>query len=136
MFPSLIGVTLNLLLLLAGFICYSSIVRKMRSQAINRPPTISLFIIFVTYGALLLVLLTNLFCKWSEMEVIGLVYLGACAPTMMFGIALKFEAKGDLSTFHAWTYRLAVAYNAVAAPVLYILWLLTKWRVKSPFSLQ
>ena len=47
----------------------------MKDNNIESPPFVPLFLLFVTYGGWLIVLLTKLFWVWSGMATLGIAYL-------------------------------------------------------------
>jgi len=55
----------------------------MKKDNIQNKPEVELFMIFATYGGLLLVILTELFWKWSGMASLGTFYLILGAPIVM-----------------------------------------------------
>jgi hypothetical protein len=78
-----------------------------------------LFIIFATYGGLLLVLLTTLVLQWSGMASLGTFYLILIAPIVMVIIAYRQYVNRRLSKYHILTFQLALSYFAVA-PVIFL----------------
>src|SRR5712671_5289886 len=84
----------------AGALWYSAIVRRMRDREIKDPPVISLFIIFATWGGLLVLVLTTFFWYWSGMATLGLAYLIFLAPMVMVVIAVRMYLNRKLSHFH------------------------------------
>jgi len=78
----------------------------------NRP-IIELFIIFATYGGLILAVLTDLFWYWSGMASLGVFYLIFGAPIVMGIIAYRHRHTRTISKYHKWTYLLALAYFIV-----------------------
>jgi hypothetical protein len=84
----------------AGVLFYLSIVRKMLDQRIKDPPVLSLFVIFATWGSLLILILTRFFWLWSGMATLGLAYLVILAPIVMGIITVRIYLDRELSRFH------------------------------------
>ncbi|NQY29899.1 MAG: hypothetical protein HRT69_10545 [Flavobacteriaceae bacterium] len=106
----IIAVTIHLIIPLTALIMYLGLVRKMKSEKIENPPTIDLFLTFATYGGLLLVTLTTLFWKWSGMASLGSFYLILGAPIVMGIIAYRNSKKKELSIYHLRTYKAGLLY--------------------------
>ena len=102
----------------AGALLYLSIVRRMLDQQIKDPPVISLFIIFATWGSLLVLVLTRFFWYWSGMATLGLAYLVFLAPIAMGVIAVRIYLDRKLSRFHKGAFVASVAYVPVIAGVI------------------
>lgn len=96
----------------------------MREEQVKNPPIIPFFIIFATYGGLLLVILTMLLWYWSGMASLGLAYLLFLAPVVMLIMARKLYPQRTLSRFHRAAYVASVIYICVAGCLLagIILW--------------
>ncbi|NMM50785.1 hypothetical protein [Marinigracilibium pacificum] len=77
------AIFIYLIIPFTGLMYYLGLKRKMKAQEIPAPPAIELFIIFTTYGGLLLVTLTTLFWKWSAMASLGTFFLILVAPVIM-----------------------------------------------------
>lgn len=87
----------------------------MREEQVENPPVIPLFIIFSTYGGLLLVILTTFFWYWSGMASLGLAYLLSLAPIVMLILAWRLYPQRKSSRFHKAAYVASVCYVWVAA---------------------
>ena len=61
----IIGLTIHLILPLAGLFYFLKIKSQMQRDNIVNAPTFELFIIFATYGGLLIVTMTTFFWQWS-----------------------------------------------------------------------
>jgi FtsH-binding integral membrane protein len=108
-----IGLTIHLIIPLAGLICFIWLTRKMKKENVVNPPTLALFFVFATYGGLLLVLLTTLFLGWSGLASLGTLYLLVGAPVFMGSIAYDQRKNRDNSKYHDWTYRAGLYYLVV-----------------------
>ena len=87
----------------------------MRAEQVENPPIIPFFIIFATYGGLLLVILTTLFWYWSGMASLGLAYLLFLAPVVMLILAWRLYPQRKLSRFHKAAFVASICYVGVAA---------------------
>ena len=102
----------------AGVLWYLSIVRRMKNQQIKDPPVISLFIIFATWGSLLILVLTSFFWYWSGMATLGFAYLVLLAPIVMSVLAVRMFLRRKISRFHRGAFLASVAYVLSIAGVL------------------
>lgn len=113
-----IPIAIYLLFPLTGLLLFWKIKRKMIVEQIVSPPVWETFIVFATYGALLLVVLTSLFWQWSGMASLGTFYLILGAPVAMGIIAYNQDKKKKISKYHEWVFRLSLLYFAIAPLVL------------------
>ncbi|WP_282179653.1 hypothetical protein [Maribacter stanieri] len=113
----IIAIIIHIVFPLAGFVAFVLLTKKMKNQKVEKRPTIDLFFIFVNYGGLLFVILTELFWQWSGMASLGLFYLVLAAPIIMGIIAYRnFKNKG-LSKYHDTIYKLGLSY-CILIPIL------------------
>jgi hypothetical protein len=117
----IIALTIHLVIPLLGLIYFISVVRRMDRENVPDQPVAELFIIFSTYGGLLLVVLTALFWKWSGMASLGLFYLLLIAPVIMGVISYRHRATKGTSKYHRLTYNLGLLYFFIAPMILLIL---------------
>ncbi len=115
----IIALTIHLLIPLMGFIYFLSIKKRMKNENVVDAPTVELFIIFATYGGLILVLLTNIFWLWSGLASLGTFYLILFAPFVMIWIAYQQRKIKMNSKYHNWTYLSALFYFAIA-PIAFL----------------
>ena len=87
---------------------------KMIKDNISSPPILDLFIVFATYGGLLLVTLTTLFWEWSGMASLGTFYLILVAPFVMGVISYKNYKQRQDSKYHGWTFESGIVYFIIA----------------------
>lgn len=97
----IIPIFIYFLLPLIGLWLYLMLVNKMQQQE-ERPPVISLFIVFAVYGGSLQMILTALFWKWSGLASLGAIFLFLIAPLLMIGIAINNWNKKTNSVYHKW----------------------------------
>jgi hypothetical protein len=103
---------------LAGVALYLWLVSRMRERQIENPPELSIFIIFATWGSLLVLILTRFFWYWSGMATLGLLYLVFLAPIVMFALAVRCYLERKLSRFHMGALLASISYIPVIAGVL------------------
>lgn len=103
-------VFIHLILPIAGIIAYIRLLRKMRREQVSDIPRISLFMIFLIYGGVLIVILTELFWKWSGMSSLGLAFLVFVAPIICSIIAWQHRNHTGISNYHCMLYSMALAY--------------------------
>lgn len=120
-----IAVTIHLIIPLLGLTAFYFLTRQIRLDGIIDPTLIiSLFLLFATYGGLLLVALTGLFWFWSGMASLGMFYLILGAPFVMSTISfLNFKGR-DKSVYHRWTYRFGLLYFVITPAVFATFYLL------------
>lgn len=117
----IIALTIHLVIPLVGLIVYIRLVREMKTKDVSAPPIIDLFLIFATYGGLLLVALTTLLWKWSGMASLGSFYLILIAPIVMGIIAFRNHQKKELSVYHKRTYKAGLLYFIITPVTLGLL---------------
>lgn len=105
----------------ASILYYLHILAKMRRLQIEDAPVMDLFIVFFTYGGLLLVVMTVLFWYWSAMASLGAVYLILVAPVLLGIIAVNQNSQKEKSVFHRYTRLAAIRYFIIAPAVLLLL---------------
>jgi hypothetical protein len=109
-----IALTIHLVLPLVGLLYFLHLRKKMNSDNVLNAPTIELFLIFATYGGLLLLTLTTLFWKWSGMASLGAFYLIIGAPIIMGTIAYRHRQTKTISKYHKLTYLYGLSYFVIA----------------------
>jgi len=93
----------------------------MKNDRVSKPPVKELFIIFATYGILLIISLISINNDWSGAASLGAFYLLIVVPILLFGIAyLRFRDR-KLSVYHWWTFWVSVSYFIVFPLILIIL---------------
>ena len=121
----IIALTIHFVIPFIGLLFFLKLERQMRRENIQNRPTIELFIIFATYGGLVLVILTDLFWYWSGMASLGVFYLILAAPIVMGVIAYRNRHTKTISKYHKWTYLLGLAYTIIMpilTIMLFLLW--------------
>ncbi len=107
---TIIAVLIHLVVPLAGLLTYMGLVRRIKKENVVDPPVLDLFLIFATYGGLLLVVLTSLMWKWSALASLGTFYLILVGPIFMGYIAYKNRNRIMESKYHMWTYKSGLLY--------------------------
>ena len=102
----------------AGVLLYLSLICWMLERQIKKPPAISFFIIFATWGTLLVLVLTRFFWYWSGMATLGLAYLIFLAPIVMGVIAVRIYLDRKQSHFHQAAFFASVSYVPIIACVI------------------
>src|SRR4026209_2878913 len=92
--------SIHVLVPVAGVVLFLWLVVRMFERQIESPPVFSLFIIFATWGSLLVLILTRFFWYWSGMASLGLLYGIFLAPIVMLAIAVRCYLQRKLSRFH------------------------------------
>ena len=120
----IIALSIHLIIPLIGLLYFLRLKKQMKSENVQEAPTTELFIIFATYGGLLLVTLTTILWQWSGMASLGTFYLVVGAPIAMGVIAHRQKKKVNISKYHRWTNNLSFSYFIIAPITLLILFLI------------
>jgi len=115
------AIIIHLLVPIVGLLSYILLIRKIKIEKINNPPNIDFFLIFATYGGLLLVILTTAFWEWSGMASLGTFYLIIGGPIVMGIIAYRNYRKKGLSKYHILAYKSGLFYFFITPLTLVIL---------------
>ena len=121
----LIAVTIHLIIPIIGILFFLKLKNKMKEESIPNAPIIELFLIFTTYGGLLLVFLTALFWKWSGMASLGTFYLILVAPIIMGVVSYRARKYKIESKYYTLVYKLGFCYFGIAPATFLILFLIT-----------
>jgi hypothetical protein len=104
------AILIHLVVPLAGLGLFLILRRRMLNAHIEEPPVILFFILFATYGALLVLILTALFWLWSGMATLGLAYLILVAPLLTLGLAVVLYRRRRISGYHTAAFWMSVGY--------------------------
>ena len=118
-----IALTIYLIIPLIGLLYFIRIAKQMKMENIEIATLIELFIIFSTYGGLLLVALTAIFWQWSGKASLGTFYLILGAPIVMGFISYRNREKKLISKYHKWAYASGLLYFAIAPVTIFVLFL-------------
>jgi hypothetical protein len=118
------AILVNFVVPLAGLKVFLSLRERMLERQIERPPVVPLFIIFATYGGLLMVVLTVLFLRWSGMASLGVFYLVLIAPIAMTVLAVMLYRQRRLSPYHFGSFIASGIYPCVVVPTVVLYWVL------------
>jgi len=116
------AVGVNFLAPLLGVIVFVLLCRRMRRAQIQPPLDAQYFLLLVTYGGWLMVLLTDLFWEWSGMASLGVFYLVLIAPFVTAGVAFNLRSRRSLSIFHRVAYTASIVYSGLMVVALAV-WL-------------
>ena len=122
----IIALAIHLILPLTGLIYFLRLKKQIENEKVPTAPTTEIFLIFSTYGGLLLVALTTLFWQWSGMASLGTFYLILGAPIVMGIIAYRHRETRIISKYHKWTYLSGLLYFAIAPVTFGMLFLVSK----------
>ena len=115
------AVLIHLIVPIAGILWFLKIRDDMLEKEIISPPIIQLFVVFATYGGVLLVFLTTLFWYWSGMASLSFFYLLFVAPVIMLALAYQLYSERKLSKFHRATFTASVLYPVMLATIIGVL---------------
>jgi hypothetical protein len=117
----LIPILIYLALPFSGLFLFALLVLKMYNEKISNKPIAELFVVFLSYGGLLVFLLTVLFWHWSALALIGLLYLVFIAPILHIIIIIYLRKELKTSVFHKWIYRSLISYFIIGPSSFYLL---------------
>lgn len=106
---------------LLGLASFVHLRRRMQSALAVAAPVQAYAFLFVAYGGVLLVLLTDRFWLWSGMASIGTALLLLVAPPLAIFQAWKLRTTARLSRYHraaatlSWAYPIAAGAMALEA---------------------
>jgi hypothetical protein len=112
------AILVNFAVPLTGLKVFLSLRERMLQRQIERPPIVPLFIIFETYGGLLMVVLTVLFWRWSGMASLGVFYLVLVAPIATTVLAVMLFRQRRLSPYHFGSFIASGIYPCVVVPTV------------------
>lgn len=118
----IIFVFIHLVLPLSGLLVYFRLLAKLRNHNLVSTLGIYFLIIFVTYGGLLMVVLTAFFWQWSGMASLGTFYLLLPAPVLMGITAYNNNKLKSLSRYHRLAFQLGLFYFAIFPAVVLIMY--------------
>ena len=115
----IILLTIHFLVPLIGLLYFIYLAYKMKYEKIEDLLIFELFVVFVTYGGLLIVTLTTFLWFWSGMASLGTFYLLLFAPILMGFIAYHNKKEKDNSRYHLLLYKSGILYFIIA-PLIFI----------------
>ena len=122
-----IAVTIHLIIPTIGLMVFLKLVAKMKIE-MQYPPILEYFVIFTTYGGLLLVILTSIFWKWSGLASLGTFYLILGAPILLGFIAYQQFKKRKKSKYNDWAFLICALYYVIIPLIGLIIYLTEpKW---------
>lgn len=132
----IIGVLIHLIIPLIGLFFYFKLIKQMELEEIEETPKKEFFVIFATYGGLLLVILTTFLWVWSGMATLGFVYLLIGAPIVLGIIASRLKSKIEISKYHNWAYKSSIWYFAIGPATLIVLLVVINYLESNSISLH
>ncbi len=112
------AIMIHLVIPIIGLLYFIKIIIRMNREKIDNPPILALFMLFGTYGGLLLIILTSIFWKLSGLASLMTLYLIVGAPIIMYIIAHTQHSNTAISKYHYWTYKLSISYFLIAMLLL------------------
>lgn len=114
----LIPVTIYLIVPTLGLLIFWLVVKRIKRKQIPAPPFIALFLLFFSYAGALIILLTEVFWKWSGLASIGSFYSIFIAPLVTGILAINIYKKRDQSIVHLYTFRASFIYSLTSTLVI------------------
>lgn len=121
----IIALLIHLIIPALGLFLFLKLISKMKLENIISPPILEYFIIFSTYGGLLLVILTSLFWKWSGLASLGTFYLLLGAPFLLGFIAHQQYKKRKISKYHFKAFQISILYFILVPALVFVVALVT-----------
>ncbi len=118
----LIPILIYLALPFSGLILFALLVLKMYNEKISNKPIAELFVVFLSYGGIIVFMLTTLFWYWSVLALIGLLYLAFIAPILHVIICIYLRKEIKSSLFHKRIYQSLLLYFIFTPLILYVLY--------------
>jgi len=115
-----IALFIHLIVPIIGIAYFLLLVKKIKEEQISKPPILELFLLFLTYGVLIIIFLTTLVWKWSALASLGAFYLILIAPIIMLILIFKMRDEKNTSRFHKGILYGAKGYF-IATPIVFIL---------------
>lgn len=113
-----------LIIPLIGLLLFLRLAFRWHSQGAEQFTLIELFVLFASYGVLLLIVLITLFLNWSGMTTLGMAYLILIAPFLMWQIARRNKAQINASGRDRILYRSAKLYFFITPAIIALLFLI------------
>ncbi|KAA9327505.1 hypothetical protein F0P96_16110 [Hymenobacter busanensis] len=117
----IIGLIIHLFVPLIGLSFFLIIVNRMQRAHVGDAPILELFVVFATYGGLLLIVLTGLFWQWSGMASLGTFYSILGGPVVLAAAAYRLRRKRDISVYHELTFISSILYPFIAIGLILII---------------
>lgn len=120
-----LAILIHVIIPLIGIIFFLFLRKKIKEERIVNPPIAAFFILFATYGGLLMVTITTLFWQWSGLASLGSLYLVLVAPIIMIFLAHIMKKNKMNSKYHELIYYLSTSYFIIAPLTFLILFLIS-----------
>ena len=112
------AVLIHLLVPVVGLVAYVILCKRLLVTGASPIFLAQLFLLFVCYGGVLLVLLTNLFWYWSGMASLGILFLISVAPVLLFPVLLSLWKQKNHSVLNRVAFRACAGYYVLLAVLL------------------
>jgi len=109
----------HILFFLVWIFLFIRLKRKIKKE-ISEPPLFDVFFLFMNYGALIFVMLTNFFWYWSGFASVMTFYLILVSPFVMGLIAHRNYKKRQIAVIYKRIFQLGFAYFIIA-PLLFLM---------------
>lgn len=109
-FKLCITVFIYLIFPVAGITAYVLLLKKMRREQVPHIPKLSLLALFYIYGSWLVIILAEIFVKWSGMASMGVAFLIVIAPFICGIIAFRHRKNILLTKYHRLVFLLSIVY--------------------------
>ncbi|HEU5123096.1 MAG TPA: hypothetical protein VFW05_03430 [Verrucomicrobiae bacterium] len=116
-----VGVLIHLFVPLLVVGSFRLLSRRMSQAQIPSPPHFGWALLFIIFGAWLLVFLTAAFWQWSGMASLGVFALVLIAPLLTAALAFKMRKQKGFSRFHQLAYAAAIGYTGLIF-ILVLIW--------------
>ena len=106
----LIPLSIYVMVPLLGVWAFIFLTKRIKKENLLAPPFLSLFFTFLHYGGIFLVILTELFWKWSGMASIGTFYLFLGGPVISAITAFSLSKYRWDNPYYTRIYQLSILY--------------------------
>lgn len=120
-----LAILIHVIVPLIGIIFFLFLRKKIKEERIVNPPIMEFFVLFITYGGLLMVTFTTLFWQWSGLASLGSLYLVLVAPIIMIFLVYRVKKNRIISKYHELVYYSGVSYFVIAPLTFLILFLIS-----------
>ncbi|WP_339919210.1 hypothetical protein [uncultured Flavobacterium sp.] len=120
-----LAIVIHVIVPLIGLLFFLFLRKKIKEERVADPPIAEFFILFATYGGLLIVAITTLFWQWSGLASLGSLYLVLIAPFIMIFLAYRMKNNKIISIYHELIYYLSTSYFIIAPLTFLILFLIS-----------
>lgn len=116
----LLIILIYVLIPICGVFWYLKVLAGIKKDKVENPPTLDLFFVFFLYGILLLLVLSDLFLRWSGMSTLGLLFSITFSPIIMGFIAIRNYKKRAYSKYHKYSWQMGVLYYILLGILIWL----------------